>query len=177
MRRDAIIVVVMLLAAPAVAQESKKEKAPLVEHRVELKDAKGAPVGTVTLTETPSGVLIKGDLQNVPPGVHAIHIHDVGKCEPPFESAGGHFNPTHKSHGYELKAGHHAGDLPNITVPETGKLQFEHLASDITISKGESSLLDKDGAAIVIHASADDYETQPSGASGNRIACGEITKK
>jgi superoxide dismutase, Cu-Zn family len=139
-----------------------------------LKDAQGAEVGKVTLTTTPSGVLISLDLTAFPAGEHAFHIHAVGKCEPPkFESAGPHFNPDSTKHGLMSPEGPHAGDMPNLHVPEGGKLQVEVLNPTVTLS-AESALLDEDGSAIVVHAGADDYQTDPAGNAGDRIACGVI---
>ena len=142
----------------------------------ELHNDQGQKVGEATLEQTPHGVLVTVDLQALPAGEHAFHIHDVGKCEPPFKSAGGHFNPTHKQHGIENAKGMHAGDLPNIYVPENGKLKFDAFATAVTLGKGENSLFDADGSALVIHAGADDYKTDPAGDAGARIACGVVTK-
>jgi Cu-Zn family superoxide dismutase len=140
-----------------------------------LKDAQGAEVGKATLTTTPSGVLISLDLTALPAGDHAFHIHAVGKCEPPkFESAGPHFNPDTTKHGLMNPEGPHAGDMPNLHVPEGGKLRVEVLNPTVTLS-AESALLDEDGSAIVVHAGADDYQTDPAGNAGARIACGVIT--
>jgi Cu-Zn family superoxide dismutase len=139
-----------------------------------LKDADGKEVGTATLTDTPSGVLIRLDLTSVPAGNHAFHIHAVGKCEPPdFKSAGGHFNPDKTEHGLENPEGPHAGDMPNIHVPADGTLNVEVLNVDAALS-GDFALLDEDGAALVIHAGPDDYRTDPAGDAGARIACGVI---
>jgi len=139
-----------------------------------LKDANGKEVGKVTLIAVPTGVLLDADLTAVPPGDHAFHIHAIGKCEPPdFKSAGGHFNPEEDKHGLMNEAGPHAGDLPNIHVPENGKLHIEVLNQRVSLSDG---LLDDDGSAIVIHQGPDDYKTDPAGNAGPRIACGVITR-
>jgi len=154
------------LAAPALAVDTASAV---------LKDASGKEVGAATLTDTPSGVLISLDLTAVPPGEHGFHVHTTGKCEPPdFKSAGPHFNPDQTKHGFMTPEGPHAGDLPNLHVPADGKLQVEVLEPNVTLS-GEAPLLDADGSALVIHAGADDYKTDPAGNSGNRIACGVIT--
>ena len=154
------------LAAPAAAAD----KAIAV-----LKDAQGTEVGRATLTTTPSGVLISLDLTALPPGDHAFHIHAVGKCEPPkFESAGPHFNPDSTKHGLMNPEGPHAGDMPNLHVPQDGTLKVEVLNPTVTLS-AESALLDDDGSALVIHAGADDYLTDPAGNAGDRIACGVVT--
>ena len=154
------------LAAPALAVDTASAV---------LKDASGKEVGAATFTVTPSGLLISLDLTAVPPGEHGFHVHTTGKCEPPdFKSAGPHFNPDQTKHGFMTPEGPHAGDLPNLHVPADGKLQVEVLEPNVTLS-GEAPLLDADGSALVIHAGADDYKTDPAGNSGNRIACGVIT--
>ncbi len=138
-----------------------------------LQDASGKGVGTATLTDTPSGLLIKLVLAGVPAGEHAFHIHAVGKCDAPkFASAGGHFNPTNAKHGLMNASGPHNGDMPNIYVPADGKLEIELLNPKATLA----ALFDADGSALVIHAGTDDYKTDPAGNAGDRIACGVITK-
>jgi Cu-Zn family superoxide dismutase len=119
--------------------------------------------------------LITLELTAAPPGAHGFHIHTTGKCEPPkFESAGGHFNPDESKHGFLNPEGPHAGDMPNIHVPESGKLTVEVLNTLVTVG-GENALLDEDGAALVLHADPDDYKSDPAGHAGGRIACGVIT--
>src|SRR6187431_2097309 len=162
----ALLAMTLAIASPALAVD----KASAV-----LKDKDGKEVGKVELTDTPSGVLMRLSLDGVPPGDHAFHVHAVGKCEPPdFKSAGPHFNPDETKHGFMTPEGPHAGDLPNLHVPADGKLQVEVLEPNVTWS-GEAPLLDADGSALVIHAGADDYKTDPAGNSGDRIACGVIT--
>lgn len=139
-----------------------------------LHDASGRRVGTVTLADSYSGVLIRGTVSDLGLGTHAIHIHAVGKCEAPFTTAGGHFNPQSRQHGYLNPRGPHLGDLPNLTTPAAGSLTFEFLLPGVTL-KGTNALLDGDGAAVVIHASKDDYLTDPAGSAGARAACGVIT--
>ena len=142
-----------------------------------IKDAKGVTLGDATLRETPNGVLLSVDLQNVPAGPHAFHIHTTGLCEAPtFMTAGGHFAPGGTKHGLMAQAMPHAGDLPNLHVAADGKLSFEVLASNVTLAAGPRSLLDADGSALVLHATADDYVSDPAGNAGGRIACGVITK-
>ena len=158
----------LLISGTALAQEA-------VSATVTLRDAEGKDVTTLTLSDAGNGVLVTGTLSEVAPGPHAIHFHAVGKCEPPFETAGGHFNPTGKQHGIMNEAGHHAGDMPNIVMPEEGQGVIQILAAGVTLAvNAENSLRDGDGTAIVIHAGPDDYKTDPSGDSGDRIACGVI---
>lgn len=142
----------------------------------DLSDASGQPVGSATLTQTPHGVLISAQFHDLPPGQHGFHIHAVGECTPPFTSAGGHLNPAGKQHGIENPAGMHAGDMPNITVPESGTIRFEVLNTLTSLSEGINPILDDDGAALMIHAGADDYKSDPAGNAGARIACGVITR-
>jgi len=154
---------------PVVAQEALQAHATMI-------DTEGKEVGEVKFSEGQEGVLISLNLNNVPDGQHGIHIHTVGKCEPPtFESAGAHFNPTNKKHGIDNPEGPHLGDLPNVN-PENGMVVSEFVAKNVTLEKGmANSLFDEDGSAIVLHEKADDYQTDPSGNSGARIACGVIT--
>lgn len=142
-----------------------------------LKDAAGKEVGQVQLVQTPNGVLLKMSLKGVPAGDRAFHIHAVGKCEPPFTSAGPHFNPAGKKHGMEAADGSHAGDMPNLHVPASGELVVEIANPMISLVKGQpNTVFDADGSAIVIHAGPDDYKSDPAGNAGDRIVCGVITE-
>jgi Cu-Zn family superoxide dismutase len=142
-----------------------------------INDAMGKMIGTATLRENSSGVLIKVDFTGAPAGTHALHVHTTGKCDAPmFMTAGGHFAPGMTKHGLFAAGGPHAGDLPNIYVPADGKLSMEILEANVTLAAGPRSLLDADGSAIVLHAMADDYMTDPAGNAGGRIACGVINK-
>ncbi|MEX2614745.1 MAG: superoxide dismutase family protein [Alphaproteobacteria bacterium] len=143
------------------------------EASASLKDRDGKPVGEVRFVETPNGTLLHATLRGLPEGTHAFHVHEVGKCEPPFESAGGHANPEDTAHGLKSGSGPHAGDMPNIHVPSSGELEVEVYNERLQF---DNALFDSDGAAVVIHAGADDYETDPAGAAGNRIACGVIER-
>ena len=139
-----------------------------------LKDQKGKDVGTVEFTQTPAGVLLRLALKGLPAGEHAFHVHEAGKCEAPFKSAGGHFNPGKHKHGVTAGTAH-AGDMPNLHVPQSGELMVEVLNASITLDKGKpNSVFHDGGTAIIIHAGKDDYKTDPDGAAGERIACGVI---
>jgi Cu-Zn family superoxide dismutase len=152
-------------ALPAIAQTAS---AP-------LKDAQGKEVGSANLTQTPRGVLINIAVKGLPPGEHAFHVHAVGKCEPPFTTAGGHFNPDTKKHGLLAADGAHAGDMPNLHIPQSGDLTIEVLNAAITLEKGKpNSVFDADGSALIVHAGSDDYKTDPTGEAGGRIACGVV---
>lgn len=144
---------------------------------VDLKDAKGNSVGMAMISAASGGgISIALDLKGLPPGVHAIHVHAVAKCEPPFTSAGGHFNPGGKQHGMQNPAGHHAGDMQNITVGADGTLKTTITNANVTLADGPNSVYTNGGTALVIHAAADDMKTDPAGNAGDRIACGVITK-
>jgi len=145
--------------------------------KASLKDAQGKEIGQVQLLQTPHGVLLKMALKGAPAGERAFHIHAVGKCEPPFTSAGPHFNPAGHKHGMEAKEGSHAGDMPNLHIPASGDLTVEIANPMISLVKGQpNSLFDADGSAIIIHAGADDYKTDPTGNAGDRIACGVVVE-
>jgi Cu-Zn family superoxide dismutase len=144
--------------------------------RAELRDEAGKTVGEATFQQSGDDVRITTTFTALPPGTHALHIHEVGKCEPPFESAGGHFNPTGKQHGRDNPQGPHAGDLPNIEVPQTGQLKVEATAHGVSLGADKNGLLDMDGSALVVHEGADDYKSNPAGNSGKRIACGVIRR-
>jgi len=138
---------------------------------VQLIDTKGQVVGSATLASAGKGVDIRLRVQDLAPGGHAIHIHQTARCQvPDFKSAGPHFNPTNKKHGLKNKEGHHAGDMQNFTVPASGRKSISLHNSDVTLDQ----LTANGGTALVIHAKADDMMTDPSGNSGDRIACGEI---
>jgi len=120
-------------------------------------------------------VLVRVDAKGLTPGLHAVHVHAVGKCDgPAFISAGGHFNPAGKKQGLKSTDGPHAGDLPNMLVAKDGAGRFEALTDAITLRAGGLSIFDTDGSAMVVHAGADDNMTDPTGNSGDRVACGII---
>lgn len=176
----------MLLAAAALmipstlhAQaEAYGAEAPAMEAATSLVDSNGNEIGTATFVETPNeGVLVRLSLTNAPPGEHAVHVHETGRCEPSFSAAGDHYAPEDESHGVLHEEGSHAGDLPNVNVPEDGRLEIELVADDLTLRPNEeNTLFDEDGSALIMHEGADDYRSQPSGDAGPEMACGVIQR-
>ncbi|MDQ4078395.1 MAG: superoxide dismutase family protein [Chloroflexota bacterium] len=163
-------------AATMPTSPAPSETAP-TSAQAEIRDVQGRVVGEATFTPTDSdAVRIHVEVSGYNPvaGSHGIHIHAVGECEPPFTSAGGHFNPTGAQHGLENPQGPHAGDLPNMQFYADGSGEYEVTTNRITLGPGERSIFDEDGSAIVIHASPDDQVTDPAGNSGDRIGCGVI---
>ena len=140
-----------------------------------INDASNTRIGSATFTDTPAGLLVTITVTGLGIGAHGAHLHTVGKCETPaFASAGAHFNPAGRQHGFRNKAGHHAGDLPNIVSPPAGAHTVQFMMDEVTLT-GRDGLLDGDGASIVIHSAEDDHLTDPAGNSGGRMACGVIT--
>lgn len=139
----------------------------------DLRNAAGLAVGTASATQVGSDIRVRVDGTNLPMGAHGIHVHMMGVCTPPgFESAGGHWNPTGHKHGKDNPAGMHKGDLPNILIGADGRGTLEYTLPNALVAGSTAAMLDTDGAALVIHANADDNRTDPSGNSGGRIACG-----
>jgi Cu-Zn family superoxide dismutase len=160
----------VLLSGGVVAVSAEAQIA-----KATMKDTSGKEVGQAELVQTPHGVLVKLSLKGAVSGEHAFHVHAIGKCEPPFTSAGGHFNPGAKKHGMEAAEGAHAGDMPNLHIPTSGDLVVEIANPMISLVKGQpNSVFDADGSALIIHAGVDDYKSDPTGNAGDRIACGVI---
>ena len=142
-------------------------------------NGQGAKIGSAKITSTANGVKIAVGVSELTPGEHGIHIHTVGKCEgPAFTSAGGHFNPTSAHHGiHNTQDPHpHVGDLANLTVGKSGKGKADFTVEGATLGDGANSLFHEGGTSLVIHAKADDLMSDPSGNSGDRVACGVIEK-
>src|SRR5437764_11214447 len=165
MRKLALLLPLLIIAACETARE------PAGGAPMPLVDAAGQTIGSVRAWQTTGGIGFRITAAGLPHGLHGVHVHSVGRCEPPgFTSAGAHWNPTGKKHGMNNPEGPHAGDLPNVEVAANGMLG----ATLVLPNANMASLLDADGAALVIHAAADDYKTDPSGNSGPRIACAVI---
>ncbi len=165
--RNSALVPALLWAATVFGQSA----------HADIVDAQGQKIGTAQIRSSGTGVRIEVSVSQLPPGTHGIHIHNVGKCEgPAFTSAGPHFNPTSKKHGKDNPEGPHAGDLLNLEVKADGTGKASLLDPNATLGEGPNSLFHEGGTSLVIHASPDDYKTDPAGNSGARIACGVIEK-
>ena len=135
---------------------------------VNLISSSGETLGAVRVFSEPNGVMLRIDARGLPPGQHGVHVHAVGRCDAPaFTSAGPHWNPSERKHGHRNPAGFHTGDLGNVGVGGDGRLVVALLVPGATFD----AIRDTDGSAFVVHAKADDEQTDPSGNSGDRIAC------
>jgi Cu-Zn family superoxide dismutase len=166
MRKLVLIVSTAMIASCATPDELGPAGGGPV---IPLVSGGGASVGGVQAEPRPGGTYIRIAAEGLPPGDHGLHLHAVGRCDGPgFQSAGAHWNPAERQHGHLNPAGPHAGDLPNLTVSSNGRGAINFLATG-------GALDDADGTSLVIHAKADDYKTDPSGNSGDRIACAVIS--
>jgi superoxide dismutase, Cu-Zn family len=161
-------------AEPGAVRDSPAAQPAATDVTAPMRTPAGKDLGTLTLTEAGGGITLAGRLTGLPPGEHGIHLHAVGRCDPPkFESAGDHWNPTNRQHGKDSPQGPHLGDLTNLTVARDSSVTVQATTPGGTI-RGTNAALDGDGAAVVVHAKRDDYKSQPSGDSGDRIACGVV---
>jgi Cu-Zn family superoxide dismutase len=170
MKNTLFCVAALLCAAePTLAAQ----KAHAVAH---MKALDGSAVGTIDFAQSNHGTLITFDLHGLSPGAHAVHIHTSGNCDAKvkFTSAGPHFSPDPKMHGFMVKGGPHPGDLPNQWAAADGTLHASTTTNSFSLGNSKKSIFDRDGAAIIVHAKGDDYTSQPAGNSGDRIACGVI---
>jgi len=171
-RLPLLSIALLVLAALPTHAASKSAHADLV-------DAKGATIGHAKFSAVSGGVKISLNVSQLTPGEHGIHIHTVGKCDgPAFTTAGAHFNPTNAHHGMHntQTPNPHVGDLPNLTVSAKGTAKISFTATGATLADGPNSLFHEGGTSLVIHAKPDDLANDPSGNSGDRIACGVIVK-
>ena len=141
----------------------------------QLVDGTGKAIGQVEMSEDANGVTLKVTAAGLPAGTHGVHLHEKGMCEgPKFESAGAHWNPASKQHGRDNPMGAHLGDLANMEAAAGAEASSTYLVAGVTMGGAENALADADGTSLVIHADADDYKTDPSGNSGDRVACAVI---
>jgi len=165
-----LLIAGVVLASPALAAEQH----PLAVAKLVHPD--GSSAGTARIVARANGAALEVEIAGVPPGKHGLHLHAVGKCEgPDFASAGPHLNPDNHQHGADNPAGSHLGDLPNVTAGDDGRIKATIGTAMAPLALARQ-LFDADGTAIVLHASADDYLTDPSGNSGARIACGVLER-
>ena len=176
-RRAAVLGLTLVLAACAsgTGPERGTGLGPPANASLGLVDLEGETVGIALLTEGTGGVFLEIELTGVASGGHGIHVYETGDCTPPFAGAGDHFNPEGKKHGRDNPTGPHVGDLANVHVPESMILSASFLVEGATLkTRARASLADQDGSALVVHQDLDDYETDPEGNAGSRIACGVI---
>ena len=186
MTHRSALAVSLLFAGTALAACSQKAEEPAgnvaeppamaepsaAPQTIALNGTDGRPVGTVTLSEDANGVTIKVDASAIAAGTHGVHLHQKGLCEgPKFESAGAHWNPESKQHGRDNPMGAHLGDLANFDIGQAGAATTSFTVAGVTMSGATNALADADGTSLVVHAKADDYRTDPSGNSGDRVAC------
>lgn len=170
------IALLAVLVMAALTLGAASANAGALQASAELQDAAGTVIGFAHFTEDATGrVHISVHVKGLTPGLHGIHLHAVGSCSPTFAAAGGHHNPAGHQHGLDNPLGPHAGDLPNLVVNAAGVGHLKAITDRASLSAGATTLFDADGSALIIHASADDQVTDPTGNSGGRIVCGVIT--
>ena len=155
--------------APAAERDDRDQPV-----RVQMHDRDGNHVGDGTLTARNGSTEVAIRVHDMEPGIRGFHVHEHPRCDPPdFETAGGHFNPDDREHGFENPEGPHAGDLPNLRIREDGSADTTFVSEHLLLRNGDRALLTT-GGALMIHAEEDDYRTDPTGDAGDRIACGVI---
>ena len=143
--------------------------------QAELKGVDGREVGSIKMIETTAGVLLRIKLKGMTPGPHGLHIHDTGKCEGDFTSAGPIYNPLGAKHGYLNDEGPMVGDLPNIFIGPSGDVEVELVSPFVTLNReAEQTIFDADGTAFILFEKSDDYLSDGEGNAGGRVACGLI---
>ena len=165
-------------AAPQAAPAAPA-RAPLgATARAALLNGEGGSAGTAMFRQGPTGVVIRVEATGLTPGWHGLHLHAVGQCQTPFESAGSHIQHAGQKvpHGYLNAEGPDSGDLPNLYVGADGRGFAEVFTTAASLNQGGPGeyLMDGDGSSILIHANADDHTSQPIGGAGDRVACGVV---
>ena len=179
--RNVGLILVLALGAAGCASDREPETMPEsppgpAEASADVRDSSGLTKARATAVQVGSDLRVRVEASGMARGAYGAHVHEIGRCDPPgFTTAGAHWNPSGRKHGKDNPAGMHKGDLPNLLVGADGTGIFEYTIPDAVLGgAGGANLLDADGAAIVIHASPDDFRTDPSGNSGARIACGVL---
>lgn len=177
MSRQTLIMIGAVLVGLSACSEQSNEVLPESETpaSVTVVGSDGAAKGTLGIREDSNGTTLTLELTGLSEGLHGVHLHEVGRCDgPAFDSAGGHWNPSGKQHGRDNPNGAHVGDLSNLGALASGNGTGTYLVAGVLLDQGEVRMGDTDGTALIVHASADDYRTDPSGNSGARIACAVI---
>jgi Cu-Zn family superoxide dismutase len=176
--RSSLVAAALTIAGLACVGVVSAQAADGQSATAQVKAADGKALGTATLTEAPHGVLLRVELKGLTPGWHGLHFHEKGDCgTPDFKSAGAHVHTTaNVVHGLLNPDGNDNGDLPNLFAGADGSATAELFSPLVSLkgAGGRPALLDADGSALVVHASPDDYKTQPIGGAGARVACGVV---
>ena len=177
MKQARYLFATILLAAAGCAATTEGSGSGDSAASASIRDPAGRVLANATLREQGGEIRVRVEAAGLPAGSYGTHVHTTGLCEgPAFASAGGHWNPTSRQHGTENPQGPHKGDLPNLSVDASGRGSVEYAIAGAALAGGSAGLLDADGAAVVVHAKSDDYRTDPSGNSGDRIGCGVVSR-
>ena len=173
----AIAALAAALAAAGCATDGRQPEpepaAAVIAAQADVRDPGGRTLARASATQVGDALRIRVEAAGLAPGIYGAHVHTTGRCDAPsFESAGPHWNPANRQHGRDNPRGQHMGDLPNLLVGTDGRGSFEFTIPGASLAGGGRRMLDGDGSALVLHARADDYRSEPSGNSGARIACG-----